>query len=96
MHCSYSHESIDEVEFFTPAFTILFETSRKHPRLRKRILVINICRESLFCTVCNAPLRTLRNAVYSALCETSWLIGDKLERIWKEAVVDHSENDNEI
>ena len=62
---------VDGVEFFTPAFTILFETSRKHPRLRKRILVINICRESLFCTVCNAPLRTLRSAVYSALCETS-------------------------
>ena len=37
---------VDGVEFFTPALPILFETSRKLPRLRKRILVNNICRES--------------------------------------------------
>ena len=87
---------VDGVEFFILVFPILFETSQKLPHIRKRILVSNIWRESLFCTVCNAPLRTLLSAVYSALCERSWLIGDELERIWKEAVVDQSENDNEI
>jgi hypothetical protein len=58
------------VEFFTPSFPILFETSFNTPANTQQNPVNNIFRDSFSCTLCNAALGALHRAGYSALRQT--------------------------